>query len=57
MCVGGQEAVGLLGEPQSCLSTSMNLVFVTLASVDGLIAIVAAVQVNIYLICNFKVCC
>jgi len=44
MCVGGQEAVGLLGEPQSCLSTSMNLVFVTLASVDGLIAIVAAVQ-------------
>lgn len=56
MCVGGQEAVGLLGEPQSCLSTSMNLVFVTLASVDGLIAIVAAVQVNIYRICNCKVC-
>lgn len=57
MCVGGKEAVGLLGEPQRCLSTSMNLVFVTLASVDGLIAIIAAVQVNIYLICNLKVCC
>ncbi|KAG0577506.1 hypothetical protein KC19_5G161500 [Ceratodon purpureus] len=44
MCVKSRDAFGLLGESKSCLSSIMVLVYVSLATIDFLIASVAGIQ-------------
>lgn len=48
MCAKSRDAFGLVGDPQSCLSSVMIVMYASLAIIDFLIATAAGIQVIFY---------